>query len=35
MKFAALMRQELKVGRVWTLKEAFRRLEPDVYPAKV
>ncbi|MDC8449190.1 MAG: transposase [Nitrospira sp.] len=32
-EFAALMRQELKVGRAWALKEALRRLWPSVYPA--
>lgn len=32
-EFAALMRQELKVGRAWALKEALRRLWHYVYPA--
>ena len=31
--FAALMRQELKVGRAWAIKEALRRLWHYVYPA--
>ena len=29
----ALMRQELKVGRAWAIKEALRRLWHSVYPA--
>ena len=32
-EFAALRRQELKVGRAWAGKEALRRLWHDVYPA--
>lgn len=32
-EFAALMRQELKVGRAWALKEALRRLWHYVDPA--
>lgn len=32
-EFAALMRQELKVGRAWAIKEALRRLWHYVYPA--
>lgn len=32
-EFTALMRQELKVGRAWALKEALRRLWHYVYPA--
>ena len=32
-EFAALIRQELKVGRAWALKEALRRLWGYVYPA--
>lgn len=32
-EFAALMRQELKVGRAWALKEALHRLWHYVYPA--
>jgi transposase len=32
-EFAALMRQELKVGRAWALKETLRRLWHYVYPA--
>ena len=32
-EFAALMRQELKVGRAWAIKEALRRLWQYVYPA--
>lgn len=32
-QFAALMRQALKVGRAWALKEALRRLWHYVYPA--
>ena len=32
-EFAALMRQELKVGRAWAIKEALRRLWRYVYPA--
>lgn len=31
--FNALMRQELKVGRAWAIKEALRRLWHYVYPA--
>jgi transposase len=32
-EFAALMRQELKVGRAWAIKEALRCLWRYVYPA--
>ncbi len=32
-EFAALIRQELKVGRAWAIKEALRRLWHYVYPA--
>lgn len=32
-EFAALRRQELKVGRAWAIKEALRRLWHYVYPA--
>ncbi len=32
-EFAVLIRQELKVGRAWALKEALRRLWGYVYPA--
>lgn len=32
-EFVALMRQELKVGRAWAIKEALRRLWHYVYPA--
>jgi transposase len=32
-EFAALMRQELKVGRAWAIKEALRRLWHYAYPA--
>ncbi len=32
-EFAALMRQELKVGWAWAIKEALRRLWHYVYPA--
>ena len=32
-EFAALMRQELKVGRAWAIKEGLRRLWPYVYPS--
>lgn len=32
-EFHALMRQELKVGRAWAIKEALRRLWHYVYPA--
>lgn len=32
-EFAALMRQALKVGRAWAIKEALRRLWHYVYPA--
>jgi transposase len=32
-EFAALKRQELKVGRAWAIKEALRCLWHDVYPA--
>ncbi|MGE3977290.1 MAG: ISL3 family transposase [Nitrospira sp.] len=32
-EFAALRRQELKVGRAWTIKETLRRLWHYVYPA--
>ncbi len=32
-EFNALMRQELKVGRAWAIKEALRRLWHYVYPA--
>ena len=32
-EFAALMRQELKVGRAWAIKESLRRLWHYVYPA--
>lgn len=32
-EFAALRRQELKVGRAWALKETLRRLWHYVYPA--
>ena len=32
-QFNALMRQELKVGRAWAIKEALRRLWHYVYPA--
>jgi len=32
-EFAALMCQELKVGRAWAIKEALRRLWHYVYPA--
>ena len=31
-EFAALLRQELKVGRAWAIKEALRRLWHYVYP---
>ena len=32
-EFAVLMRQELKVGRAWAIKESLRRLWCYVYPA--
>lgn len=32
-EFDALMRQELKVGRAWAIKEALRRMWHYVYPA--
>ena len=32
-EFAALMRQALKVGRAWAIKEALRRLWHYIYPA--